>query len=230
MLKVILYTILIILFTYLFYLLFDLILYIIYGGAKMENMTSEQKALFDQYHKLAKKADRRMRNLEKLADTTEGFKPAVKWAYKRAARDIESMFGSGKKPRFDRMLPDMNKTQIISAINSVKTFLDSPSSTKRGIINVYKKRVDNINREYGTSFTWSSFAEFALSDSFDVLNNKYGSSTALIRIGDIQRNGKSKDDKMKSDIDKVDNRHIKSTDIDKIIDTLMTENVTLENL
>ena len=35
---------------------------------------------------------------------------------------------------------------------------------------------------------------------------------------------------MKSDIDKVDNRHIKSTDIDKIIDTLMTENVTLENL
>lgn len=201
-----------------------------YGGAKMENMASEQKALFDQYHKLAKKADRRMRELEKLADTTEGFKPAVKWAYQRAARDIESMFGSSKKPRFDRMLPDMNKTQIISAINNVKTFLDSPSSTKRGIINVYKKRVDTINRIYGTSFTWSSFAEVALSDSFDVLNNKYGSSTALIRIGDIKRNEKSKADKMKSDIDKVDNSHIKSTDIDKIIDTLMTENVTLENL
>ena len=201
-----------------------------YGGAKMENMTSEQKALFEQYHKLAKKADRRMRDLEKLADTTEGFKPAVKWAYKRAARDIESMFGSSEKPRFDRMLPDMSKTALVSAINDVKSFLDSPSSTKRGIVNVYKKRVDTINHLYGTSFTWSTFAELATSDSFDSLLNKYGSSTLLTRVGDIQINEKSKADKMKSDIDKVDNRHIKSTDIDKIIDTLMTENVTLENL
>ena len=196
----------------------------------MENMTSEQKALFDQYHKLAKKADRRMRDLEKLARTEEGFKPAIQWAYKRAVSDIASTFGDSKKARFDRMLPDMSKTALASAINDVKSFLDSPSSTKRGIVNVYKKRVDTINRLYGTSFTWSTFAELATSKSFDSLLNKYGSSTLLTRVGDIQRNEKSKSDKMKSDIDKVDNRHIKSTDIDKIIDTLMTENVTLENL
>ena len=196
----------------------------------MDNMTSEQKMLFDQYHKLAKKADRRMRELEKLAITEVGFKPAVKWAYHRAVKDIVSMFGETGKSRFDRMLPDMSKTSLVSAINSVKNFLDSPTSTKRGIINVYKKRVETINTFYGTSFTWSTFAEFVLSDSFDILDNKYGSSTMMIRIGEIQRNEKLKAERMKNDIAKVDNRHIKTTESNKIIDKLMTENVTLEDL
>ena len=201
-----------------------------YGGAKMENMTSEQKALFDQYHKLAKKADRRMRDLEKLAETTEGFKPAVKWAYKRAARDIESMFGSSEKPRFDRMLADMNKTQIISAINSVKTFLDSPSSTKRGIINIYKKRVAEINTSFKTSFSWSTFAELALSDAFDSLNNKYGSSTLMTTFGKKQIEYREKLEMMKDELEDVELKHLKSDEVKTIIDDLMSADVTLEKL
>lgn len=201
-----------------------------YGGAKMENMTSEQKALFEQYHKLAKKADRRMRDLEKLADTTEGFKSAVKWAYKRAARDIESMFGSNEKPRFDRMLPDMNKIQIISAINSVKTFLDSPSSTKRGIINIYKKRVATINKWFKTSFTWSTFAEFALSDSFDTLDKKYGSSTLMVSAGKKQIEYREKLNAMKDELDKVEMKHMKLEETKWVIDELMNADVILEEL
>ena len=196
----------------------------------MENMTSEQKALFEQYHKLAKKADRRMRDLEKLADTTGGFKPAVKWAYKRAARDIESMFGSNEKPRFDRMLPDMNKTQIISAINSVKTFLDSPSSTKRGIINIYKKRVATINEWFKTSFSWSTFAELALSDVYDSLNNKYGSSTLMTTFGKKQIEYREKLEMIKDELEVVELKHLKSEETKTIIDELMNADVTLEKL
>ena len=142
--------------------------------------------LLQKYNKLAKKADRRMRNLEKLSQEP-GFQNVLKYAYARAKYDIEAWTppGKDKMPRWQRNTP-MDTSNLKAKIKDIETFLNAPTSTKRGIINVYDKRVKTINKRYGTSFTWQDLAEYfdtGLKDKTD----KYGSKTILQAIGRIQK-------------------------------------------
>lgn len=143
--------------------------------------------LLSEYNKLAKKADRRMRNLEKLSQEP-GFQNVTKYAYARAKRDIEAWTppgGNDKLPRWQRNAPADTRT-LKAKIKDIESFLKAPTSTKRGILDVYKKRVDTINKRYGTSFTWQDLAEYfdtGLKDKTD----KYGSKTVLLAIGRIQK-------------------------------------------
>lgn len=167
--------------------------------------------LLSKYNKLAKKADRRMRNLEKLA-REPGFESVVKYAYARAFRDIlqwsPEIYGPPKKGKF-YMVEDMQGDQLMASraprwqrntpmdtrslkakIKDIENFLAMKTSTKRGILGVYKKRVDAINSRYGTSFTWQELAEFFDSGMRDK-TEKYGSKTVLYAIAKIQN---SRDD------------------------------------
>lgn len=153
-------------------------------------MSRKTKAeLLAEYKAIAKRADRRLRNLEK-ASARPYYKTATEWAYSRAMKDIESRFGEGVT-RFDRKLPKKaGRLQIIAAISDVQTFLDAPTSTLTGIKNVYEKRTKTINERFGTDFKWEDLADLLSSGQYDKLANTYGSQTTWKTIGEMQKKKK----------------------------------------
>lgn len=143
------------------------------------------ETLQEMYTRLAKVADQRLVRLEKLS-SQEGFQTATQWSYARAMKDIEKWGGSGKgKPRFNKAMPQ-NEAQLKAKINDIRTFLQAPSSTKQGIVDIYKKRADTVNQKYGTSFTWEDLAKFYLKGMNKKLEKEGGSDTILRAIGIIQ--------------------------------------------
>lgn len=164
-----------------------------------------KKELLSEYHKIAKAADRRLRNLEK-ASMQQDFRDAKRWAYASAMKDIEARFGDGIN-RFDRKLPDqIKKTSIISAINDVKKFMEAPSSTKTGIIETYRKRAESLNAKYpGLNATWQQLAKLFENNTFDNMLSKMTSAQIFKQIAkkktsdrkDISRKIREADDKIK---------------------------------
>ena len=137
------------------------------------------------YKAIAKTADARLLALERLSGK-EGYKDVREWAYKQAMYDIHSSFGQQAK-RFNRKIPD-DLTQIYKHIRQVLTFLESPTSSKQGIDEVYQKRAETIKSRYGVSTNWQSIAGLFESKLYQKTDSKYGSKTALRAIGFIQRN------------------------------------------
>ena len=165
---------------------------------KQYRSTSEYLQLLKQYNKLAKKADRQMRNLEKLSKEP-GYGSVLKYAYAKAEKMISGWTPSGSKtkaPRWQRNTPADTRT-LKAKIKDIEAFVNMPTATKRGIDKVYKKRAETINKKYGTNFTWQQLAEFFDSKLPDKTFDKYGSKTILISIGKIQKNADDVVDKMK---------------------------------
>lgn len=123
-----------------------------------------RKKLESEYRKLAKRADQRLVRLEGYAHD-KGFKGIKEFAYKVAMRDIASYSGKGAK-RFNTKPPkDIRKLQ--NKIADIKKFLASPTSTKKGVIEVHKRRAEALNNSeklFGTgnkgNFTWQEWANF----------------------------------------------------------------------
>ena len=149
-------------------------------------MASEKyKALMSEYRSLAKRADQRLVRLEKRANSGQEWKAVTKYAYANAMEEIRRFSGAGAK-RFNVKPP--NNTQMLQAkINAMKRFLESPTSTTSGIRSTYEKRVNTINKEYGTDFTWQELKEFFDSALSNKLDAKVDSKTKLIIIGEIQK-------------------------------------------
>lgn len=196
-------------------------------------MSRKTKAeLVADYKAIAKRADRRLRNLEKAASARPYYKTATEWAYARAMKDIESRFGEGVT-RFDRKLPKKaTKLQIIAAISDVQTFLDAPTSSLSGIKNVYEKRTQTINEKYGTDFKWEDLADLLSSGQYDKLANTYGSQTTWKTIGEMQKKKKEIADEM--NLINSNHKRISSKDesaINKeIVRRLSESGLTLEGL
>lgn len=150
--------------------------------------TEKYKALMAEYRQLAKRADQRLVRLERRANSGQEWKAVTKYAYANAMNEIRRFSGAEAK-RFNVKPP--NNTQMLEAkINAMKRFLESPTSTTVGIKRTYQKRVDTINREYGTDFTWQELKEFFDSALSSKLDMKMDSKTKLIVIGEIQKNEK----------------------------------------
>lgn len=165
---------------------------------KQKRLTHRQE-LVREYKKLAKAADRKIRNLNTLAEQ-RGYKDAKKWAYARAMEDIEHRWGPGAD-RFDRKIPKNWKvTSIIAAINEVKTFIESPSSSKRGIDAVYKQRVKTLMEAKdektgellygGVKLTWQQAAKLFENSTFDKLLGKMTSAQVWKQIAKRQKRAK----------------------------------------
>ena len=105
---------------------------------------------------------------------------------------------------------------MISKINDIKTFLASPTSTKQGIIDVYKKRADTLNRKFGTKFTWKSLAKYYDSGQADLWDSKFGSKTALYTIAEIQKMS----DKKIEEIRKAEEKDLREPDA-KMVDAMV---------
>lgn len=175
----------------------------------MESYNLDQKpdeTMVQYYRRLAKTADQRMVRLEK-ASQEPYFKVATEWAYAKATRDILKWIPPGDnkstKLRFNTKPPEGE--DLIAKINDIKSFLSSPTSSKQGIINVYKKRADTVNKKYGTTFTWRQLAKYYDSGQADLWDAKFGSKTALLTIATMQRNKK----KIKEAIQKADKKDIR---------------------
>lgn len=170
------------------------------------------------YRRLAKQADQRLVRLEGYQHD-RNFTDIKEWAYARAQVDISKW--SGQDARRFNTAPPMKKagdemvideTRLRSKIRDIKTFLEAPTSTKKGTIEVYQHRVDKINKEYGTKFTWKDFAKFTESSVYDQLDSKYGSKTVMRAIGVIQENFKGKKGSIKEKMEEVKEKQVKLSD------------------
>lgn len=147
--------------------------------------TEKYKSLMSEYRSLAKRADQRLVRLEKRANSGQEWKAVTKYAYANAMEEIRRFSGADAK-RFNVSPP--NNTQMLQAkINAMKRFLESPTSTTTGIRRTYEKRVNTINKEYGTDFTWEELKEFFDSALSNKLDAKVDSKTKLIIVGEIQK-------------------------------------------
>lgn len=160
----------------------------------MESYNLDQKpdeTMVQYYRRLAKTADQRMVRLEKASEQPY-FKVATEWAYAKATRDILKWIPPGDnkstKLRFNTKPPEGE--DLIAKINDIKSFLSSPTSSKQGIINVYKKRANTVNKKYGTNFTWKQLAKYYDSGQAELWDAKFGSKTALMTIASLQKNKK----------------------------------------
>ena len=183
------------------------------------------------YRRLAKTADQRLVRLERLAKQPN-YEPAELWAYRRARLDITKWNG-GKSPELYRFNANMPKDpeKLLAKINDIKTFLTRPTSTKRGITEVYKKRVETINRKFGTNFSWQQMAKYFQSGAAEYWDSKYGSKTALRVMAVLQKNK----DKIKKAVGKVDIKDIDTTGasnvvIGKVKELLKENNLKLKDL
>ena len=158
------------------------------------------------YRTLAKSADQRLVRLEKYAEE-KSFKTAKEWAYARAMHDIEQWSGD-EANRFNTK-PPSSKTDLLSKIRDIQTFLESKTSTKAGIVSVYKRKADSLNKsmrqEYGddwTDVTWKDMAQYFDSALYDKIDKQYGSKTKMIVMSSIKKKKAdiAKDIKQKKDI------------------------------
>lgn len=158
------------------------------------------------YRRLAKTADQRLVRLEKYEQETF-YATATKWAYARAIRDIKKWMPKDAKVteyRFN-IKPPTDPENLLAKINDIKTFLSAPTSTKKGITEVYKRRADTFNKKFGTKFTWQQLANYYESGINEIWDAKFGSDTALRTIGQIQKHA----DQIKKAIEEGSIKNIK---------------------
>lgn len=151
--------------------------------------TKHYEELVKEYRKLAKRADQRLLRLEALSRTKK-YENVLKYSYAVAVKNIESYGEVKNKPRFNTKPPE-NSNTLQAKINDIKHFLDSISSTKKGIVSVYEKRADTINKRMGLDgndkFTWQELADFFQSKTYEKLASMFGSKTVFDIIGKTKK-------------------------------------------
>ena len=131
------------------------------------------------YKRLAKVADQRLVRIEKLSGD-DHFKNVKKWAYAVAMNDIKRWSGD-KAVRFNTKPPASDR-ELLSKIKDITAFIEKPTSSKRGIVDIYKKRADSINKKQGTKFTWQQIATYFESGLADKSDKALGSATTALAI------------------------------------------------
>lgn len=145
--------------------------------------------LEENYKKIAKKADAKLRALEKAA--ASGRKDATSYAYEVAMENIRHFSGEGAK-RFNTKAP-RNQQQLQRKINDILDFLNSPTSTVKGIDEVYEKRTKTFNEHWGTNFSSDEIGRLFESGMADKLDKKLGYGNSLVILGEMQQKIKKGD-------------------------------------
>ena len=140
--------------------------------------------LYNEYFKEAKKANERLRQLEKLAQQDK-YKAVLDYAYRNAQADIKAMGVKGL--RFPTAKPK-NTRQLQARLNAVRRFTDAPTSYKSKINELYEKRAETFSRGAHTELSWEQMANVFEGGLWDTLRTKYGSKTAQRAIGKIKAN------------------------------------------
>ena len=158
----------------------------------------------------------RLLRLEKRA----GSNPALlDWAYAHAQEDIRKWRGSGKHRYPSTVKQDAPISQLQARIADVEKFLEMETSTISGVKKVNEKRVNTINKEYGTNFTSSDFQQFVRSGMLDKMKARFGSQTMWKAIGQI----KSNMDKLVRQVEQHKKREIIVDEDDPILQATVDE-------
>lgn len=196
-----------------------------------EKVTKAQ--LVKEYKALAKKADRRLRELEKLSEESD-WKDATRFAYARAMKDIEHRFGEGET-RFDKRLPKQTKKLgVMAAIKDVERFLAMPSSTKSGLVSGYRDRANTINQKYGFKgnerLTWKDIAILFQDSTWDQLTHKMTSGQVWKQIATQKKQEKTIMRQLKKAVEKNQLVSDDAAVMQKIKENLKNSNLTLKDL
>lgn len=144
--------------------------------------------ILSDYAKMTRLANDRLRAIEQ-ARSTDGLKGITQYAYKRAVHDLAgaTRFPSAKK------LEDMNYNYVTKKLQDLRQFLKAESSTKRGILAIYKRNAAAFNKKYGTHYSTSELAKFfdkntGLYEKIKKDHPEYGSETIMKAIAQIEKN------------------------------------------
>ena len=147
------------------------------------------------YKREAKRADQRMRELERATARPE-YKHILEWSYARAQDDLSALFGEGVS-RFDRTIKSKGKLQ--KALGAVRAFLNSETSTigkgkaidgvgeTSGIKEMFDDRVQKLNAwmeknaGYNPNFTTDQFHDFVKNQRYQKMRAKYKGSDVILR-------------------------------------------------
>lgn len=145
--------------------------------------------LLKEYKRLAKVADQRLVRLESYKHD-KGFMNVQKFAYNTAMYAIHS-FAGDKAKRFNLKIgEDVSNNQIRKRLNDVLTFINSPTSTKQGIIKTYKKRADTLSKTFGAQWTWEELAKLSQQGVFDKQGFGYKTMLTVLAQYDTMNNKK----------------------------------------
>lgn len=147
-------------------------------------MDAYQAELAD-FRKLAKRADQRLREIERYAQRS-GYENMTNWAYKKAMRDIQYWSGEGKTT-FNRDAPTSLK-QLRAKTRDIEEFLNMPTSTMTGTKEMYQSRADKLNQKYGTSFSWEDLGDVFDRKEENVIYQKFGGKTYLKAVDYLKNN------------------------------------------
>lgn len=173
------------------------------------------KELLSIYRRVAKTADQRLVRLEQLSGQ-KGFKQVKQWAYKNAVTDALEWGANVEKPRFN-IKPPEKRTSLRAKINDMLNFIEKPTSTRSGIIDVYEKKAATLNekyKEYGLNLNWSDVGTFFESALYKKLHKKYSSGTVIRAIATLKKN----EGEVLKDFEAHKSSHVKTEDNDMIID------------
>lgn len=111
---------------------------------KKKELTKEQQELYTELKKLAKRANQRLVRLEREFGTNTW---ASKKLMNRLVADPLQAWTSKNRVRVNK---SMNITQMRATLKAVNQFLNSKTSTKRGIKQIKKTTIKNIAISLGT--------------------------------------------------------------------------------
>lgn len=128
----------------------------------------DYQKLLKEYRKLAKRADQRLVRLEGYRHD-KGFQNITQYAYKKAMSDIRSWSGKGSK-RFNTA-PPKTAAELKAKISDIKSFLQSPTSSKKQVMKVTKSLNQRFfgkdKKQYLTWEEWANFWERVDSENTD---------------------------------------------------------------
>ena len=164
-------------------------------------------AMLKEYITLAKRADQRMVRLERLSKKDSIYEGAKAYAYKRAQSDLSRWVGrtkvdSNKPLRFNVKVSSQKELEM--RLKDVKRFLESPTSTPKGIKAKYNKTVKTIKERYGVDMTPEQLANYFESGIAKKFDEKYGSKTALKSLGIIQKSKAQTTQELKKSIETIE--------------------------
>lgn len=177
-----------------------------------KNISNQE--LLSIYRRVAKAADQRLVRLEELS-THKDFKQVKQWAYKNAVTDAMEWGANVNKPRFN-IKPPTSRTSVRAKIQDMLNFMEKPTSTRAGIVDVYQRKADTLNekyKDYGLNLNWSDVGTFFESTLYKKLSKKYSSGTVIRAIATMKQNEKE----LLKDFSDHKASHIKTEDNDMII-------------
>lgn len=148
-------------------------------------MSKNRTSLIDEYKKLARKADDRLRALEKLSEQPN-FKNVKNFAYNDAMRDIQYWGGKNRYGKGKRSYANLSNRQLNAKIRDIKKFLRARTTTKKEIIKLYQKRSDKLNDKLGLEgserLTWDEWADFWRSELYQEMIKYFKDSDTVVDI------------------------------------------------